>query len=290
MSGGHELIGLAYDPLETGLYQNDLMKRAYQVPFPGEDWPGYMTRLSEIKARQGLDILIPGFNRELPYLISRRHDLDTLDIKILLPPKQSLEDLTSQKFRNVLKKHHTAFRPLATDVHGGSVVIRSLGKAPIQNTPAVHLVAEDAFSLALLAGRDHKIAGLAVMKKLQTSSDGRTWMGLSIDDGDFISLAEFMTTKTHWIGPMTVNLVRNAEGYMYIEDIYPLFPDWINFATECGANLPARLVDLLLGRKIPSRLSAMAGRLFVRAAIDIVTDIERLGIFSLEGEAMYDPH
>lgn len=286
--GGHELIGLAYDPFETCLHQNGLMKRAYLAPFPGKDWPGYLKRLSEIKARNGLDILIPGIERELPFLLDHLHDLNALGIKTLLPSKRALADLSQHTFRDVSGKPPLSFSIPAADARSERVTIRSFGKTPVQKTPAIHLVEEDCFSLALLTGKDHTIVGLAVIKTLQTSSDGRTWMGLSIDEHDFVPSAEAITSRTRWVGPMTINLTRNREGDIRVENIHPQFPDWINFAAQCGANLPALLIDLILDRNISSRPPTSAGKMFIRTAIDVVTDIECFGIFSLEGETVYD--
>ncbi len=48
------------------------------------------------------------------------------------------------------------------------------------------------------------------------------------------------------------------------------------------------LLDILGDRETASPPAPPAGRLFVRTAIDIVTDIHRFGAFSLTGEIRYD--
>ena len=72
---------------------------------------------------------------------------------------------------------------------------------------------------------------------------------------------------------------------MLFRSIHPGFPDWINFAAGAGVNLPAALVDILSGKEVRhSSFSAEPGRFFSRMSVDIVTDINRFGAFSLTGE------
>ncbi len=289
---GIDVIGLADEPLETCLYQNNLMKKAYLIPFPKEDSKEgvkeYLKRLSQIQSDFGLDVLIPNLNKEIPFLIHHVSALNNMGIKTLLPSRKSIGNILKKGLHQRMKKRDISFRLPAMVGYDSKFYLSSLAKAPVQNTSVFRSIADDEFSITLLADRNGSIAGLAAVKKLQTSPGGSTWMAVGVDDQAFSGLADDLVNQTGWTGPMTINMTRNKKRDICITDIHPVFPDWINFAAACGANLPSLLIDIVSGKNVSRPCKAATGRLFVRTSIDIVTDIERFGIFSLEGELTYD--
>ena len=68
MPGGVEVIGLAYDALDSGLFYPGLLDDAFLVPYPSANPDVYFDRLMEIRATRGLDVLIPNLDVELPVL------------------------------------------------------------------------------------------------------------------------------------------------------------------------------------------------------------------------------
>jgi hypothetical protein len=287
-SGGHELVGLAYGPLETGLYQSGLLKKAHLIPFPDKEGKAFLQRLAQIKAKDGLDLLIPNLPEEIPLLIDQAAALEALGIQTLLPSQRAMGHISRQGLPGVMKKQAASFRISMSDGREEKIDLPSLGKAPVQNIHTLASITDDAFSIALLAGRSGRVVGVASVKKLLASAGGSTWMALTVEDRRLTALADAMAAKTGWRGPMTINLARNQNGEMRRIEVHPVFPDWINLAAAAGANLPALLVDLARGKRIPHRVKAVPGRLLVRTAIDLVTDIERFGRFSLEGELTYE--
>ena len=286
--GDHDLIGLVYEPLETCIYQNGLMKKAYLLPYPEKDSGEYLNRLSQIKSNAGMDILIPNQNREIPLLINSVSALDGMGIKTLLPHRQSLRDIFKGELTERLKERAVSFSLPSMEGSADRIFIPSLGKSPVQNANIFRNIEGEEFSTALLADRDHQVAGSVSIKKLLTSPGGSTWMGLTIDDDELSDLAEEIVAQTGWTGPMTINMLRNENGNLCIRNVQPVFPDWINFAATAGVNLPSLLVDILQGKKVSSVSRIIPGKLFVRMSIDIVADIDRFGTFSLTGELSND--
>jgi len=286
--GDYDLVGLVYEPLETCMYQSDLMKRVYLLPFPGKDSGKYLKRLSQIKSDTGMDILIPNQHREIPFLIDHVSALDGMGIKTLLPQKQSLRDIFKGEPGDKFKERSVSFRLPSTEGSDDRISVLSLGKSPVQNMNVFRNIKDDEFAIGLLADRNHQVAGSVSIKKLLTTPGGSTWMGLTIDDEEFNNVAEEIVANTGWTGPMTINMTRNERGIPCIRHVLPVFPDWINFAATAGMNLPAALVDIIQGEHVPSVSRIIPGKLFVRMSIDVVTDIDRFGIFSLTGELTYD--
>ena len=61
------LVGLSYDPLESGLYGQgaDHADIAYLIPYPGVGTRALLERLSDIHAREGLAAVIPCLDSEI---------------------------------------------------------------------------------------------------------------------------------------------------------------------------------------------------------------------------------
>jgi len=284
----HDLIGLVYEPLEPCAYQSDLVKRVYLLPYPEIDSGEYLKRLSQIKTNTGMDILIPNRDSEIPFLIQNVSALDDMGIKTLLPHRKSIRDISTGELAGRLKERAVSFSLPAAEGETDRISLPSLGKAPGESGNTFFDLKGEEFSTALLADRNHRVTGSVSVKKLLTSPGGGTWMGLTIDDDELSDLAEEIVVQTGWIGPMTINMTRNENGNLYIRNVLPAFPDWINCAAEAGMNLPVVLVDIIRGSEIPPVSRVIPGKLFVRMSIDVVTDIDRFGVFSLTGELFYD--
>jgi carbamoyl-phosphate synthase large subunit len=285
--GGHDLIGLVYEPLEACAYQSGFVKRVYLLPYPEIDSGEYLKRLSQIKTNAGIDILIPNRESEIPLLIQNIPALDRMGIRTLLPHRESMRFISPGALAGKLKERAVSFSLPAAEGEADRISFPSLGKAPGRNGSAFFDIKGEEFSTAILADRNHRITGSVSIKRLLISPGGGTWMGLTIDD-ELSDLAEEIVFQTDWTGPMTINVIRSENGDVYVRNVLPQFPDWINFAAEAGVNLPAVLVDILQGFDHPPVSRIVPGKLFVRMSIDIVTEIDRFGAFSLTGELFYD--
>ena len=282
LSEGLRLIGLAGGVLETGAYQEDLLDAAYLVP-PLRERNAFLERLAQIQSESGLNAIIPALDEDVRSLCAMTAELEGLGIRTLLPDSRVLEDFREGRF------------PVYASGEGkesgrflrGS--LPSLVKNPVQSVSAERNVREDEFSVCILADRSHNVAAVTTIKKLLTSKGGSTWMALSVDGGKPAEAAVALAADAGWTGPLTLDFIRNEKGVPFLTALHPRFPDWINFPAAEGLNLPGLLLDILRNRvAVVNASAAPAGRLFVRAAIDIVTDIHRFGAFSLTGEIHYD--
>ena len=78
--------------------------------------------------------------------------------------------------------------------------------------------------------------------------------------------------------------MKNAQGELYIMEINPRFPAWIYLTAGAGQNQPAALVKKALGEKVQPYTDYDAGKLFIRYAWDLITDVSEFQRFSAFGE------
>jgi hypothetical protein len=283
-AGGLKIMGLAYEPYETSLYDRGVVDRAFLVSSPSGNRKEFIKRISSIKSDYGLDVLIPNLAFDIPAVAELAPELNRMGVKTLLPAGNVLKKVMDQ-ISSLIQTEQKAVLP--SDGRGANReenIFASLVKNPVQSRAAAAFF-PDMFSTAILADRKSGLAGIVSIKKLLVSKGGSTWMGLTVETGDFTSRVESFIKETGWAGPMTINTVSSENGLSYISGIHPGFPDWINFAAGAGANLPGALIGLLTERGTDrSSFKAEPGRLFARMSVDIVTDIEKFGIFSLTGE------
>ncbi|MEI7582069.1 hypothetical protein [Runella sp.] len=67
-------------------------------------------------------------------------------------------------------------------------------------------------------------------------------------------------------------------------EINPRFPAWIYLTAGAGQNQPAALVRMALGEKVEPYTAYDSGKLFIRYAWDLITDVSEFQRFSAFGE------
>lgn len=319
---GLVLVGLAYDPMETALYEEGLLDRAHHIPSPLREPAAFLARLAVIKAEAGLDLLIPNLDDEIPVLCALASDLKRLGVATYLPWVQALDMLEKQNLprwtaRRGVRISHPRTRVVAEaadladlnpEALGYPCVVKGTrrGARVVYSAPELRLavarvlakdqrpaivqdfVAGEAYSIAALADAEHRIRGLLPLKKLLVSSTGASWMGFTVADEAFLDIASRAAQALKWVGPMDIELLRKDQGDSQLIEINPRFPGWISFSAEVGPNLPAMLLDLAEGGDPGPLAPPPGGLMFVRRAVDIVTDISTFGLFSLSGEMHHE--
>lgn len=86
-----QIIGLAYDAMEPGIYMDWVVDRSYIMPYPSGDGDAYFDRLAFIREQNGLDFLIPNFDAELPLYIKRAARLNDAGFKTFLPTMEQFK-------------------------------------------------------------------------------------------------------------------------------------------------------------------------------------------------------
>ena len=122
------------------------------------------------------------------------------------------------------------------------------------------------------------------MRKLYITDKGKAWAGITLDDSSFIELARKFVSITKWRGGCELEVMQSPEGVSYIMEVNPRFPAWIYLTAAAGQNQPAALVKMALGEEITPYEDYEVGKIFIRYAWDLITDIREFQKISGTGE------
>ena len=309
------IIGLSYEALEPGLYMHDLVDKTYQIPYPSAGTDSLLGRLMHIHNQEHLDLIIPNFDAELYNFIKLEKKLLEKGIHTFLPELSAFESRDKIKLVEFGKKHGLSvpddmqiYRAEelkeATEKLGFPIVIK--GKfydASIANTleqayKAFHKI-QAQWGLPIIAqqfvkGSEINVAALGdgegntisviPMRKLYITDKGKAWAGITLDDNQFIELAKKFIAATNWRGGCELEIIQTAEGKSFILEVNPRFPAWIYLTAAAGQNQPAALVKMALGQKVAPFETYEVGKIFIRYAWDLITNISEFQQISGTGE------
>jgi len=276
-----QLIGLAYQPLDTGLFHSGLMHRAFIVPSPATGQETFLGRMGQIKKESGLDVIIPTLEEEVSLFMDMENHLRTAGINTLLPARRSVREMQTEINRQMEKQRESSVKERDDD---SPVYNPSMVKNPVSEPTASD---PEFFSVTVIANTNSKIVAISSIKKILISRHGGTWAALTVDNDEFMHLASEIVQHTSWQGTLTLEITRYREGEQWISGFRLAFPDWIGLSAMAGANLPSIYIDLIAGKRTRGVAKSAPGKMLIRSSIDVVTDLNHFGEISLNGEINY---
>ncbi len=309
------IIGLSYESLEPGIYLDNVVDKTYQIPYPTAGTSALTERLEYIHTIEGLDMIIPNFDSELYNFIKIAPWLRSLGIKTFLPTHEQLSARDKINLFDFGKKHGfkvPADHQLnnlndlskATEELGYPLVVKGkYYEAYVNHTAdaaqkSFHLLSAK-WGLPVIAqqfikGTEINIAGLGdgkgntisviPMRKLYITDKGKAWAGITIEDDALIKLAQKFVKVTKWKGGFELEIMRDADGELYIMEINPRFPAWIYLTAGAGQNQPAALVRMAMDEDVEPFTEYTVGKMFIRYSWDHLADIADFQQFSAFGE------
>ena len=310
-----QIIGLAYDAMEPGLYMDWLFDRRYLMPYPSSEPEVLIERLQQIQQQVGLDCVIPNLDVELPLYIRCAEELESLGIQTYLPTReqfalrnkarltkvaaafgvqtpQTLTVTSSQELHEAIASlelplmikgpYHKAYRVLTEQ----EALQRFHQLATECGYPIIvqKIVSGTEVNLVGIGDGEGSHLGLVATKKMSVTELGKIWSCVTIHHPGLLLVAEAFLQHTRWKGPFELECIADLKGKIYLIEINPRFPAWTYFATGVGVNLPARLVRAALGLPLPSVSAYEAGKLFMRYTYEMVTDATPLQTLVTLGE------
>ncbi len=309
------IIGLSYESLEPGSYMHDLVDRTYQIPYPSAGTDTLFGRLMYIHGKENLDLIIPNFDAELFNFIKIQDKLAEEGIRTFLPDLQQFEARDKVKLFEFGKKHglmvpedkilHQAkdLEKTAEEIGYPMVVKGKFYDAIIANTleqaqkafykiqakwglPIIvqEFINGTEINVAALGDGKGKAISVIPMRKLYITDKGKAWSGITIDDESYIELARKFIEVTKWRGGCELEIMQSEDGKPYIMEVNPRFPAWIYLTAAAGQNQPASLVKMAMGQDVEPFTEYEIGKIFIRYAWDLITDVSEFQKISGTGE------
>jgi carbamoyl-phosphate synthase large subunit len=311
------VVGLSYDPLESGLYSTDIdrVDSIYLLPFPMKGPDALRERILHIQKKEKFQVVIPCLDAELPNFIAIYPELMKRGVLAMLPSREAFDKRAKENLAQFCKRHkisspktfaaNDADRLLqyadaigyplyvkgkyyeAWLVHSPVELVQKYDKiAAVWGLPV--LVQEalfgDEYDVLGLADETGEIVGHCAIRKMLRTESGKGFAGIVVNDPEMMRSVRRIVKALRWHGPFEVEFLKVQGRPHALFEINPRFPAWADFPSQIGCNLPARLLEMLLGRK-PSELAACdAGQMFIRHSVDLVADIAELAKLSSDGE------
>ncbi len=309
------IIGLSYEALEPGIYLHDLVDKTYQIPYPSAGVENLMHRLTRIHEIEKIDLIIPNFDAELFSFIKLSERLKEMGIRTFLPDLEQFEARHKISLYKFGKKHHlmvpedrivnqvNELNKAADDLDFPLVVKGKYYDAMIVNTKeeaqkafyklqakwglpviAQKFITGTEINIAVLGDGKGNTISVIPMRKLYITDKGKAWAGITIEDASYLELADKFVKATNWRGGCELEIMQTTEGISYIMEVNPRFPAWIYLTAGAGQNQPATLVKMALGEKVEPFKHYTVGKMFIRYAWDLVTDVSEFQQISVKGE------
>lgn len=309
---GHRvsIVAIGHHRLASGAWSPDLVDSAHYCPDLFGASTDLYARLDDIKRAAPFDVLIPCGTDQARDVAPNASGLRELGVTTLLPPAERLELLTTQCLPSTLHKLDMHLPPSilvheerdlwrSADQIGFPLWLKTDGREKVLLHSKAHArglfesvcrthapvlleraLPGDAFSVALVAGRDGACAGVVALKRMATNSEGALVCGTIVDLPELQHFALEAAEALRWHGPLTLECVRPPRSPQFVvTDIACNLPDWSMLTHWAGCNLPARLVDEACGRAPNAPGNARVGTMFVRGIGESRTPIQKLNEF-----------
>jgi diaminopimelate decarboxylase len=120
----------------------------------------------------------------------------------------------------------------------------------------------------MLAAYRGELLGCVRMRKRDITPEGKTWAGdISEVDPEFEKALRPMVKALNWTGGGELEMVRDADGQLWLLEMNPRFPAWVHGATIAGHNLPALLVQGATGTR--ARPAPAEAAEFTRVVLEV---------------------
>lgn len=317
---GVRVVGFSYDPLESSLYGtgDDHPDAAYLIPFPGAGAEALIFRLEKILEREDIGFIIPCLDSEIENYIKIKDRLENFGISCLLPTLESFERRHKENLPELcrcvdvfLPRTRIALTPddvarYAREL-GYPVYIKGrLYEAHLANsqndlknayTDIVRVWGWPVIVQEVIVGEEYNIAGVGdgegkiirscSIRKLLRTANGKGYGGIVVDNPELADLSGRIIAELKWNGAFELEFLKaNGKPYALFE-MNPRFPAWIDFPSQIGCNLPALLLERLLGGRLSKTGQCSVGRMFIRHSIDLVGDFSEFAAMATTGERVF---
>lgn len=317
------IVGLSYDPLESSLYSeySDRPDVAYSMPYPELGPDALFERLEMIIKKENLVIIIPCLDLEIPNFISILAKLRERGIQCALPTTSSLDAISKSNLYdfccqlNIMSPETRVamdqfeLEQVAEEIGYPVYVKGRVYEAQLVNSKQELIKASKEIAKVwswpllvqeTLIGEEYDVVGLGdgdgniietcAIRKFQRSATGKGFAGIVVEDPELERLTKSIIKKLRWNGPFELEFLKVHGKPHALFEINPRFPAWVDFPSQIGCNLPARLIENLLDTKPTPLTACTAGQMFIRHSIDLVGNVADMAEMISTGERMITPY
>lgn len=300
------IIGLAYDALDTAIYDDNLVDEVHLLPWAAQGEGALLYRLRQIVQKTPLHVIVPTLDGELLNFIRLESELKAMGISVLLPTESSVRVQFKIALSDFCQTHgfphprsHTVTAPeqiegavqslgypcVVKGVLHGAHMAHSLAEAQVYfnqirtlwGLPVIiqEFISGEALNVVALADRSGRVVGMVGMRKMVITEKGKAWGGVTIGDEKLLAQARKVMAALQWVGPIELEFIRHTpSGEYYLIEVNPRFPTWVFLAASAGQNLPWAAVRIARGEEVAPFDSYQRGVIFMRHVKDIICSMD----------------
>jgi carbamoyl-phosphate synthase large subunit len=269
------------NPWSPGVHLADA---AYEVPLSTA--PDYVDAVLDVCERESVDVVIPTIDDELPVFAASRRRFEGHGVKVIvssLPATEICNDKvrTCDVLRAAGVSAAASYVPstLPEAVGPPLFVKPRYGRGSVgafrAHTPREleffldyvpdpciqELLEGPEFTLDVFCDWDGRVVSVVPRERVVIRS-GVIDRGRTVNDGRLLALGEACAQAIPFVGPINIQC-RVHRGEPTVFEINPRFSGGIGLTIRAGANFPAWVVQMVLGRRLPRMMGAFADNLWL---------------------------
>lgn len=296
-----EILRLGYHGLEAEFWGDG---PGYLLPSPSTRPSVLLDGIQQAHQRAPLDAIIPCLDFEISAFLRIRDQLEQLGIRVLVPRLAALRQRARLNLPELCARleiahprtqaviHSSFFSgcqndrwryPLVLkgacsgavivyDEHTARLAFERVGQECGYPVLAQERLAGTELSLTALGdGRGRMLANVCLRKEAVDA--GNIWAGMTIVDNELIQLAARFFKSLRWAGPMELEVIKTADGRLWVVGVNPRFPSWVYLSTAVRRNLPEVLLALMSGETTFLFPQVQPGKMLIRGAQETLAEI-----------------
>ncbi len=315
-----KIVGLAYDPLDPGLYAGDLIDSGYLMPYPYEGIGSLRQRLRYIKEACGISMVIPTLDSELSGFIALENELREMGVNLFLPTREQFEMRSKIRLTEICNKaglhsprtrvisdlgvlyrvhEEIPFPYVIKGIFYGAFVVRNIDEAltafhktsALWGLPVIvqEFLEGEEYDIVAVGDGTGGIVGAVPIKKTCLTDKGKGWAGVSVKDERLLEMTEKFCLVTKWRGPCEVEVLKTRDERYCLLEVNPRFPAWTYLCAGAGQNLPFVVAQLAMGINPTPLPEYKTGMMFVRISLEQIVGVDTLGHIMSNGEIHHQP-
>lgn len=309
------IIGLGYDAFDSGFYIDNYCDAGYLLPYPRVGLEALFLRLSEIQRIENINFLMPCLDAEL-FLFSRLSErLFNLGIQTFIPSEAQLESISKGRLAELAKvvefdypevkslSSSSFFETCSLEGWNYPIVVKGIFYdarivySAEMGVTAFNEISRDwglpilvqryitgeEYNLSAIGDGAGNMLGEVMMKKVAVTQKNKAYVGVTMYDDILLTAAKKIIKELQWKGPFELEVIRDSKGIYHLIEMNPRFPAWISLSAGVGRNLPARLVELVQGKKMSAVSPPSTGTYFIRYARDEMVTLQQIESMTING-------